>query len=69
MPSGQLIKHWRTVRCFKNTDMQLRQRSVEVTKWCTNMELSLTEKEGGETIDGVEVFKYLGWVLEQSDNN
>ena len=50
IPIGWLINNWRTARCFNNTDMQLRHRSVEVTSQCLEIELSLTEEEGEETI-------------------
>ena len=50
MLARRMIKHQRTARCFNNTDMQLRHRSVEVTSQCLEIELSLTEEEGEVTI-------------------
>ena len=46
MSTGRMLKHRRTARCFNNMGMQLRQREVEVTSRCSDMELSLTGEEG-----------------------
>ena len=64
-----MIKHKRTEPCFKNTRMRLRLRDVEVVSPCLEMEFSLTRYEGEETIEGVELFKYLGRTLDQTENN
>ena len=68
IPTGRLIKHWRTARCFKNTNMRLRQKDVEVASWCAEMDFKLAWKEGYETIEGLELFTYLGRPLYQSDD-
>ena len=65
MPVGKLLKHQRMVHCFKNTEMRIRSRDVEVTIQCLEMEFSLTEKERKETIMVVALFKYLGQPIEQ----
>ena len=41
LKAGRLIKHWRKARCFKNMEMRLRWKDVEVTSWCADMELNL----------------------------
>ena len=61
----RLLKHHRTACCFKNTEMRIRSRDVEVTIQCLEMEFSLTEKERKETIMVVALFKYLGQPIEQ----
>ena len=66
MPEGRLIKHHRTTRCFKNTEMRIRHRGVEVASFCSEMELRLTGEEVGETIEEVALFKCLGKPLDKS---
>ena len=50
MPEGRLIKNRRKAHCFKNTEMRLNWKDMEVASRCTDMELKLTGKEGDETI-------------------
>ena len=33
MPAGRMLKHQRTARCFKNTDMRIRHRDLEIASW------------------------------------
>ena len=68
MPVGRLLKHRKTACCFNNAGMRLIRRDVEVAIWYACMEFSLNRKDRGETIKGVELFKYLGRMLEQSYN-
>ena len=68
MPEGRLLKHRRTAFCFRNNEMRIRRREVEVATRCLEMELSLTSEEGEDTIEGVALLKYLGWPMEKSDN-
>ena len=68
MSERRLIKHRRTTNCFKNIDMRLRQRYVSIKIRCTYMKFSLMVEEGEETIDGLEVFNYLGRIMEHSDD-
>ena len=37
IPRGNLIKHWRTVHCFKNIEMRQSQNYLLVTNSCTGM--------------------------------
>ena len=69
MLEGWLINHQGTALCFNNTDMRLRRRDVEVVSQCSDMEFILTGEYGEDTIEGVELFKYLGRPLKQSDND
>ena len=62
MPEGQLIKQQRTVQCDKNTNMQWRRRDVEIEDKCLEETLSLTGEDEAESIEGVELFKYIGSV-------
>ena len=48
--------------------MRLRWKDVEVISWCANMEFNLKGEEAEETIEGVAIFIYLGWYLDQSDD-
>ena len=48
--------------------MRLRWKDVEVISWCANMEFNLKGEEVEETIEGVAIFIYLGWYLDQSDD-
>ena len=54
--------------CFKNMDMRLRGKDVEVVSWCAEMESNLAGKEGEEIIEGVALFTFLGRPMYQSDN-
>ena len=42
---------------------------MAIARRCPKMTFSLTGEEGEETIGGVDVFKYLGWPMDQSDDN
>ena len=68
MPEGHLIKHRRTAHCLNNTDMWIIHRDVEVVSLCSDTEFSLNGEEGGDKIEGVVIFKYLGRPLDQSDD-
>ena len=47
--------------------MQFRRRGVEMVERCREMDFSLYEREGGALVEGVESFKYLGRLLDQTD--
>ena len=32
---GGVLKHWRTTRCFKNKEMRIRRRDMEVASQCS----------------------------------
>ena len=56
MPEGQMIKHRMTSSLFKNMEMRIRRKYVEVASQCANMEFNPKGKKGEETIEGVELF-------------
>ena len=59
MPAEHLIRHRRTARCEKNTQMRWRRRDVAISARCLDATFSLIGEEEVERIEGVEVFKYL----------
>ena len=69
MPVGKLLKHQRMVHCFKNTEMRIIHREVEVASCFSDMEFSLNREEGDETIEGIALFKQLGRLMDQSDDD
>ena len=69
MPVGRLLNSRRTAHCFKNIDIWIILRDVEVWSRCLEMELSFTREDGEDIIEGVALFKYLGRPLEQSDDD
>ena len=69
MPAGRLTKNHRDQRCNKNTQMWWRRRDVAIASWCAEAFFSLTEEDEEKYIEGVENFKYLGRMLDQSDDN
>ena len=42
MPAGRLLKHRRRACRFKNTEMRIRHRDVDVASRCLDMEFRLT---------------------------
>ena len=69
IPAGRLIRHLRTARCDRNTQMRLRRRDVEVAAKCTGATFTLTGVDGAEYFEGLDYFKYLGCVLHRSDKD
>ena len=69
MPAGRLTKHHRTRRCDKNRQMWWRRREAAIARRCTEASFILTVEEEAEYIEGVDTFKYLGRMLDWSDNN
>ena len=53
----------------KNTQMKWQRRDLDIADRCSEATISLTGEEEAERIEGVEVFKYLGQMLDRSDNN
>ena len=53
---GHLNNRCKTARCFKNTEMRLRRKDVEVASRCAETKFNLTGKEGDNIIEGVEIF-------------
>ena len=66
MPAGQIIKHKRTAICDKNIQMWWRRRDVEIPDKCFEAIFSLTGEDDTECIEGVEVFKCLGRLMDRS---
>ena len=69
MPSGRLLKHQRKKRCERNTQMRWRRKDVVISIQCKGATFSLTGEDDAECIEGVENFKYLGRMLDWSDND
>ena len=69
MPVGWLIRHRKMLCCNKNTKMRWRRRDVAIAARYLEATFSLTGEEVVEHIEGVEVFKYLRWLLERSDDD
>ena len=63
MPVAQRMKHRRTTRCEKATEMRLRVRDVEMVDRCGDTKLCLYGREGDTLVEGLENFKYLGQTL------
>ena len=49
--------------------MQWRRRDVEIASRCAEASFSLTGEDEAECIEGVETFKYLGRMMDRSDDN
>ena len=69
MPAGRLIRHRKTARYDKNTQMRWRRWDVAITARFLEATFSLTGEEEEECINGVEVLKCLGQILDRSDDN
>ena len=69
MPAGWLIRHRRTARCDRNTQMRWRQQDVEIAVNCSEATFSFIGEDEAERIEGVGRFKYLGRLLDRSDND
>ena len=69
MPVGRNIRRRKTVHFDKNTQMSWRRWDVAIASRCLEATFSLTGDEEAEYIKGMEVFKYLGWLLEWLDED
>ena len=69
MPAGRLIRHRKTARCDKNTQMMWRRQYVAIAARYSEATFSLTGEKEAEQIEGVEVFKYLRRLLDRSDDD
>ena len=67
MPAGQLIKHHRMARCDNNIQIRWQRRDMIIADRCLEATFSLAGEEKAECIEGVEVFRYLGQLLERLD--
>ena len=69
MPERRLIKHERTQRCDRNTQMLWRRRDAAIARRCAEASFSLAGEDEQECIEGVETFKYLVLMMDWSDND
>ena len=69
IPYGQLIKHQRAQWRNRNTQMWWRRRYVVIASRCVEASFTLTVEEEAECIEEEKSFKYLGRMLNQSDND
>ena len=65
MPVGKLIKYWQNQIYDMDTQMRWRRRVVVIPTQCTEATFSLTGEDGAEKVEGVDVFKYMGWPLDR----
>ena len=56
MPAGRIIRHRKTVRCNKNTQMRWRRRDLAIADRCLDATFSIIGEKEAERIEGVEVF-------------
>ena len=55
--------------CDRNMQMRWQRRDIANVSRFAEASLSLMGEENTECIEGVETFKYLGWMLDRSDDN
>ena len=67
--AGRIIRHRRTARCNKNNQMRWRRRDVAIADRYSEVTFSLIGEEEVKRIEGVEVIKCLGRLLERSDDD
>ena len=68
MPVGRIIKHQRTALCDKNSQIRWQRRDVAIADRCSEATFGLIEEDQADCIEGVQVFKYLKWLLYRPDN-
>ena len=68
MKKGRIIRHRKTACCDSSTQMRWRRRDVTIAVRCLEAPFSLTYEEEAERIKGVGGFKYLGILLDWSDD-
>ena len=69
MRAAKLIKHHRTDRCNRETEMQLWMRDVEKSQGEGEMHFSLYGMEDYPLIEGATQFKYLDIMTEKTNSN
>ena len=69
MSAGRLFKHQQTKWCDRNTQMRWQRKEVAIASRCEGVMFRITREEDVECIEGVETFKYLGRILNQSDDD
>ena len=61
--------HSHTDKCNKAMDRRLRRRDVDMAARFEKMGLSLEGGKGGDSLEGVATFRYLGRPLDQTDDD
>ena len=69
MQAARLFIHRQLGKCHKLTDRRIRQRDVEMAARCGVMEFSLEGGEGDERLENVTTVRYLGRLLDQTDDD
>ena len=69
MPEGQITKHLQKSRCDRNTQMRCQRGEVEIAAKCTRATFSLTGDDRADCFEEVGVFKYIGQVLNRTEND
>ena len=69
MPAARLVEHRWTARREKATEMQLSRRDVDIVERCWEMEFRFYRREGDALVELVANFKYLGRLLDQTDDD
>ena len=69
MSAARLFKHRLTDICNKATERRIRWRDVEIVERCGDMEFRLYGGEGGNMLERVSTFKYLGRPLYRTDDD
>ena len=69
MSAGCMINHQRTQRCDRINKIRWQRREGTIASRYMEASLSLTGEDKAECIEGAETFKYLGRMLEQSDED
>ena len=67
MTVGRPLKHQQTKRCDRDMQMRWQRKDVTIASQYEGVTFSLTGKDDAECIEEVETFKYLGRILERSD--
>ena len=69
MQAARLFKHHQLDKCHKLTERRLQQKDVETAARCGEMEFSIYGEEGDERVENVTTFRYLGRLLDQTDDD
>ena len=69
MPAVRITKHPQNHRCDKNTHMRWQIEDVAISNKYTEVTFNLMGEDGGENVEGVDVFKYLVRPLDRPDGN
>ena len=69
MPAGKLIMNQRTQQCGRNKQIRWQRRDIAIASRCMEASFSLTGEDNAECIETLETSKYLGRILNRSDEN